>query len=117
MGAPLQVRQLLGSHLTNMALIKTKTNRGFRAEYWVITKETWDKIKNQTLVEISLYKDGKTRRDNLNSFIEMKAFVFDGKLTTAECYARIKEIRTEPTAPTSVIKDEVFDLDDAVSDE
>lgn len=78
-----------------MAYIKTfSIPSGFEGNYWRITKTEIDKLKNETVVEISLYKDKDARDAGATPFAR-KTFTLgvvsaEGDFI-ANCYAAISD--------------------------
>jgi hypothetical protein len=75
-----------------MALKKNKLMYGKDCSYWKITGVSEDRITNTSTCFISLYVDEFSRRQDINSFIDVQAYSFTGiKFTDKELYDMIKQ--------------------------
>ena len=75
-----------------MALKKSKTVKGIKADYWKIYRNDQNIVENKTCVRLGLYPSKEVRDLDAMNFIELQAFTFDGvDYTREDLYAKIKE--------------------------
>lgn len=88
-----------------MALKKSTSFRGYQAEYWMVSKEVYDKEQDKTACHLRCFKDKATREADIRNYIPelTREFSFDGKLTTPEMYAKIKESNKQSFVTTQYV--------------
>lgn len=75
-----------------MALIKTKISKGISCEYWGLVDYRINKIENNTYCTLGLFQNHDTRlADIAANCFEQIPMAFEGLLSEADCYAKIKE--------------------------
>lgn len=80
-----------------MALLLKTEHKGIIADYWKIIKTSEDYSENniipQTVIRIGLYKDAKTRQENIDNYLYLKAIIIDKvDLKRNDIYSIIKEL-------------------------
>ena len=75
-----------------MALLKSKTVKGIKADYWRIYRNDQNTAEDKTCVRLGLYVNKDARDLGVMNFLEVQAFTFDGvDYTREDLYAKIKE--------------------------
>lgn len=100
-----------------MALQLSRASKGVQANYWKITHSSYSVFGNQTSLTLALYISKETRDAGLNNFLETETFQFDGFLTQAEMYAKIKESKIGKREITPAVYEETTLITPAVTEE
>ena len=91
-----------------MALKTTITRRGVDLTYFKITGYNFDAINNKSNVRVGCFVSKELRDEGLGNTIETLDFQFDGYLTLAESYAKLKESKIEQRVKTPAVTEGVF---------
>jgi len=79
-----------------MALIKTKTIKGYDYEYWIISDMTCNKKIGNTNITLSLYKDKATRDESIqNDVMQIDVVIPVYTLDVAQMYTLVKDAISE----------------------
>jgi len=78
-----------------MALKLQRECKGISADYWKIVFSNYDAIINKTNITLALYASKEARGLGINNDLDRTTYQFDGFLTLAESYAKIKESKVE----------------------
>ena len=93
-----------------MALRKKTNFKGIDAEYWKIFSIGFNAFENITTISMGLYLNLETRNENINNFLDVKIFSFQGEYTRPQAYEKIKESKLE-TIITTGYQEQIVDSD------
>ena len=91
-----------------MALQVPIERRGVTFNYFKITNSTFDAITNKTDIILSCFVSKELRDDGLGNAIEFLRFQFDGFLTLAESYVKLKESKIEQRVKTPAVTEGTY---------